>query len=114
MEAQKMLFKRKTNKETNKVILIHHGPSGSLNFDVFYPKNFKIEQSLNFEEYEMSSCPYVQESGLKEYYRFSGDLDHLPNLNKEIAHSLNKLIKDYGFTVVFAEDGWVKEEKKNE
>jgi len=105
-----MLFKRKTNKETNKVILIHHGPSGSLNFDVFYPKNFKIDPNLNLEDYEMSACPYVQESKLKEYYRFSGDIDHLPDINKEIAQSLNKLIKDYGFTVVFAEDGW--EEKK--
>ena len=109
-----MLFKRKTNKETNKIILIHHGPSGSLNFDVFYPKNFKIDPSLNFEDYEMSACPYVQESKLKEYYRFSGDIDHLPDINKEIAQSLNKLIKDYGFTVVFAEDCDKKEEKKNE
>jgi len=108
-----MLFKRKTKKETDKVILIHHGPSGSLNFDIFYPKNFKIDPSLNFEDYEMSACPYVQRSGLKEYYRFSGDLNHIPEKNKEVAQSLNKLIKDYGFTVVFAEDGWV-EEKKNE
>jgi len=102
-----MLFKKKDN---NKVILIHRDNLSSIAFDVFYPKNFKIDPSLNFEDYEMSACPYVQESKLKEYYRFSGDLDHLPDINKEIAYSLNKLIKDYGFTVVFAEDGW--EEKK--
>ena len=106
-----MLFKRKTNKETNKVILIHHGPSGSLNFDVFYPENFKIDPRLEFQSYDMPECPYVQESGLKKYYRFSGDLDHIPEINKEVAQSLNKLIKDYGFTVVFAEDGWDEKKK---
>ena len=108
-----MLFKRKTNKEADKIILIHRALGGSIGFDVFYPDGVEIDPHLNFEEYEMSTCPYVKKSGFKNY-RFSGDLDHIPERNKEIAQSLNKLTKDYGFTVVFAEDGWVNEEKKNE
>jgi len=102
-----MLFKKKAN---NKVILVHHNNLSSIAFDVFYPKNFKIDPRLEFQSYDMPECPFVQKSKLKEYYRFSGDLDHIPEINKEVAQSINKLIKDYGFTVMFAEDGW--EEKK--
>ena len=102
-----MLFKKKDN---NRVILIHRDNLSSIAFDVFYPDNFKIDPHLDFEDYQVN-CPYVKKSELKNY-KFSGDLDHIPDVNKEVAQSINKLIKDYGFTVMFAEDGWVKEKNK--
>jgi hypothetical protein len=38
-------------------------------------------------------------------YFCSGDLDHIPEINTEVARRLNALIRD-GFRVEFAEEGW--------
>jgi hypothetical protein len=89
-----------------KVILVHHSREGPMAFDIFCDGDCPVDPCpAGFFGYELPDCPWVKARGL-DGYRCSEDLAHIPEVNAEVVRHINRLIREHGFTVEFAEEGW--------
>jgi len=93
-----------------RTILVHPTRTGGVAFDVFCDESDCEEHLWYFKNYgyRVPDCPFVQKSGLKGY-KYSDDLEHIRGVNEDVAKAINRLIREYGYTVVFAEAGWSDE-----
>jgi hypothetical protein len=90
-----------------RMILVHYSRAGSMAFDIFCPGDYPVDPCAGMDSYEVPDCPWVKRMVEKGYvYRCSGDLNHISEINAEVARWLNKLVWQDGFTVEFAEEGW--------
>ncbi|MFP3209285.1 MAG: hypothetical protein RXR82_06270 [Nitrososphaeria archaeon] len=86
---------------------MHSTRTGGVAFDIFCDENDCEKHLWYFRNfgYRVPDCPFVQKSGLRGY-RYSNDLEHITGINTEVVQVINRLIREHGYTVVFAEEGW--------